>query len=150
MPHLLADQRTFWLHVVVLVAHCVCVTISIALIFPSFENPTRKNLLLQFYGRCLLYTSVFVLQTIMMFMFWKLTRPAFRRFRVKSEGKTTFEPSRRLSRFFKVKITDQSEASDSNSQTSWNSDASLNETITQQEIQSVVRQLWGDEESELR
>ncbi len=28
MPHLMADQRTFWLHVMVLVSHCVIFTIS--------------------------------------------------------------------------------------------------------------------------
>jgi len=87
MPHLMSNQKTFWLHVCVLVSHCVIFTISQLLIFRAFDNPSPKNLKLQVWGRIALFTSMCVLQSIMLYMFWKFTRPAFRRIKVASSEK---------------------------------------------------------------
>jgi hypothetical protein len=46
MPNVMADQKTFWLHVIILVSHCIIFTISQFLIFRAFDNPSAKNLAL--------------------------------------------------------------------------------------------------------
>jgi hypothetical protein len=78
------------------------------MIFRAFDNPSTFNLKLQVYGRIALFTSMCVLQSIMLYMFWKFTRPAFRRIKVASivKKKTTFLPSGNLMRLFELKSLD--------------------------------------------
>jgi magnesium-transporting ATPase (P-type) len=80
----MADQKIFWLHIMVVVSHCVVFTVSQLMIFRAFDDPSDFNLKLQVYGRITMFTSMCVLQSVMLFMFWKFSRPAFRRIKVAS------------------------------------------------------------------
>lgn len=86
----MADQKTFKIHVFVLVLHCTISSLCLFLIIRAFGNPTTKNLTIQEYARIGLFSSMWVLQSIMLFMFWRLTRTAFRRIKVKTQEINSF------------------------------------------------------------
>ena len=88
----------------------------------------------------------------MLYMFWKFTRPAFRRIKVLSvTKKQSFLPSGNLMRLFELKSRDSSMVSSAHSQNSSGSTLIEDQNNTDLlELELVVKNMWGDEESELR
>jgi hypothetical protein len=86
-------------------------------------------------------------------MFWKFTRPVFRRIKVVKVAKTkktTFLPSGNLMRLFELKSLDSSMMSSAGSLYSHGSAIEDQNHTDLQELEKVVKSMWGDEESELR
>ncbi len=81
-PHLMADQGKFMIYLVVLLLHSVVYSICLYLIQRGFEHRSEKMLKIQIYARIVLFTSMWAFQSILMVMFWWLTRPAFRQIKI--------------------------------------------------------------------
>ena len=141
MPHLQANYKTFWLHLTLLFSHCAIMTVCQSIIYQTFSKTDEKALRIQNYARIVLFTSMTIIQLIFIYMFNKFMKPNMIqiKFNISNEP---IQRMRTLSEMYTDARTD-----------SLNSRDSLNSDVMEQSrlnIAAVCREMWGDEETDLR
>ena len=63
------------LHITILILHTVTFTIASTLVFRAFKHPTNLNLALQSYARIALFLSTGVVQVILIYLIFQMTKP---------------------------------------------------------------------------